>query len=1225
MMLAALLILTATGCPSDTKKEYVDQTPPTIVRAYFEDADDGRTVNAGDRIQVVFSEAVELVGADANSFITFVSSDKLAGAQVSAGANAKTVTITLVDNNTITVNGSFNPGGPWNANDPSGIDVSISTVITDNVGNLAVQTPDDATTDKGVDISGYLKPIGPKVTSASFEDINILGSVDAGDTITVTFDINLHTCGGNAAEFFNLPVSGDGFGDNAFFTENLAAGVNTIVINLGNNPVITPAGTFGPDNLTALSPSGIDIIYGLTEGTIYVPGDTSAVAEPSNAKDLEGDVADVIGPKLTAASFADNGDRGVGNGDVITLTFDETVQLANVASHDVTDSNFDLPVGVDSVGTGAYLTDNAAGDADIELVLGDGADLAIAGVFDNANLADGDPSGIGITDWAGLDLVQDVSPQNNDAQANDPVDVGGDFEPDNAGPILVSAKFFDNGNGKMDAGDYIRLTFDESVLVPGGCASLAQDETEFDFPVDGDQLGNAGAYVIPVPAQENSVDLFVGEHATFTIKDTYIVDDHTAGDPSGINIAATISVITDDSLQHNPAQVLGNAVDIGGDFIEDHIGPTLMIVTFGDNDGDRTFSEGDTLILEFDESVAKIDGHLTQTAVTDTDFYLPNGVTLGVNGGYLVDSTANDKYLEIKLLGSGADLVVAGGYNSDCVALTDPSGFGMANAALVTDTSYFINPVQTASAPDNVGVVDIEGDFVPDTTGPQLTYAFFDVNDNTLTLTFDEWVIAPPTPDNSLIENTHYGLPVTGDTLGTEPKIAKHPTEPTKVVIFVDADYSLNATGIYDSGTTGAGSPSGLYIDDMSTLVTDNSGNLNPAVGALADAIDIVGRYVEVDTLDCAAAMSQIRIKHTATTLANGCVLVLGGVDAQYHSNGALTSAEYLASGEIYDPVAGTWTDTGNMNVARGGHTATLLPDETILILGGESAVNEFLNSVEIYCPDNNSCILLPTTMHLPRYKHYAFLQQSNGKVIYGYGDAGQRDSVASFLGYYDIPSHTISGTAFGFGFWWYAPATAQFSDETLFAAGGFYKDNGSNPWEYHYEPLYLNVPNHASDNVNLLLPKRGYASAVRLTNGEILVAGGFHCDSVIQVCQLYTYTGNLTTSMENTGDLNLPRSHADMFALGTGKAFLASGFFDNGTDLILTDNIELYNPDTGTWNNSSYTMPWTGRYRAYAFIPGPDGVLDTEDDYLLITGGLPILYPTVDTRSTNEVYIYKP
>src|SRR5262245_33525566 len=69
--------------------------------------------------------------------------------------------------------------------------------------------------------------------------------------------------------------------------------------------------------------------------------------------------------------------------------------------------------------------------------------------------------------------------------------------------------------------------------------------------------------------------------------------------------------------------------------------------------------------------------------------------------------------------------------------------------------------------------------------------------------------------------------------------------------------------------------------------------------------------------------MTTTRIRHTATLLLNGDVLITGG------------SNDRPASAELYDPISGTFNQTGDMITARFGHTSTLLPDGRVLIAGG--------------------------------------------------------------------------------------------------------------------------------------------------------------------------------------------------------------------------------------------------------------------------------------------------
>src|SRR5207249_4988125 len=71
--------------------------------------------------------------------------------------------------------------------------------------------------------------------------------------------------------------------------------------------------------------------------------------------------------------------------------------------------------------------------------------------------------------------------------------------------------------------------------------------------------------------------------------------------------------------------------------------------------------------------------------------------------------------------------------------------------------------------------------------------------------------------------------------------------------------------------------------------------------------------------------MGIARSGHTATLLANGKVLLAGGADA----NDSYTNAV------LYDFATEVWTATGSMTEGRQDHTATLLPNGKVLVAGG--------------------------------------------------------------------------------------------------------------------------------------------------------------------------------------------------------------------------------------------------------------------------------------------------
>jgi hypothetical protein len=104
-------------------------------------------------------------------------------------------------------------------------------------------------------------------------------------------------------------------------------------------------------------------------------------------------------------------------------------------------------------------------------------------------------------------------------------------------------------------------------------------------------------------------------------------------------------------------------------------------------------------------------------------------------------------------------------------------------------------------------------------------------------------------------------------------------------------------------------------------------------------------------TFTDAGNMLNSREGHTATLLPSGKVLIAGGselIDSFPQPDGVVYPTVY-AKAELFDPVAGTFTATGSMTMARYVHKATLLPNGKVLITGGAAPLNEPTASAELY------------------------------------------------------------------------------------------------------------------------------------------------------------------------------------------------------------------------------------------------------------------------------------
>lgn len=123
--------------------------------------------------------------------------------------------------------------------------------------------------------------------------------------------------------------------------------------------------------------------------------------------------------------------------------------------------------------------------------------------------------------------------------------------------------------------------------------------------------------------------------------------------------------------------------------------------------------------------------------------------------------------------------------------------------------------------------------------------------------------------------------------------------------------------------------------------------------------------------------MTEARGGHTATLLANGVVLIAGGLTQ---------NTVALASAELFDPVSGKFVPAGNMTIDREEHTATLLPNGRVLIVGGATSSSETLASAELYDPATGA-FSITDTMTSPRSEHSATLL-NNGAVLISGGNS---------------------------------------------------------------------------------------------------------------------------------------------------------------------------------------------------------------------------------------------
>ena len=305
-------------------------------------------------------------------------------------------------------------------------------------------------------------------------------------------------------------------------------------------------------------------------------------------------------------------------------------------------------------------------------------------------------------------------------------------------------------------------------------------------------------------------------------------------------------------------------------------------------------------------------------------------------------------------------------------------------------------------------------------------------------------------------------------------------------------------------------------------------------VGGIVEGLTVLESSAFFDPIDESWAeggrLAEERRNHTATMLRDGTVLVIGG-----HGRGP----EIHSLAERYDPATGRWSDAGEMVLERLRHAATLLDDGWVLVTGGGSEITE------LYDP-GTALWSVAGVMERPRDFHAAvLLQDGRALVVGGVDDTVVLDSV-------EVYDPTTEG---------WSPTGALLSPRrghtaTLLSDGRVLVAGGTDETEVPTTAEVFDPAEGRWSPAGSLAEGRIWHTATLLDDGRVLVAGGEGSSGGLAQAEVYNPADNTWT---RTASMSRVRLKHTANLLADGRVVVIGGGPRPG-------EVDIYDPTTGEW-----------------------------------------------------------
>jgi len=269
-------------------------------------------------------------------------------------------------------------------------------------------------------------------------------------------------------------------------------------------------------------------------------------------------------------------------------------------------------------------------------------------------------------------------------------------------------------------------------------------------------------------------------------------------------------------------------------------------------------------------------------------------------------------------------------------------------------------------------------------------------------------------------------------------------------------------------------------------------------------------------TFGPAGSLAQGRVSHSATLLSDGRVLVIGG-------DPIVGQGRRIASAEVWDPATASFGPAGSLTTERGDHTATLLPDGRVLVIGGDGGDDAILEA-EVWDPATTS--LGPAGSLADGHSNHTATLLPDGRVLVIGGsnrlEAEVWDPATASFG----PASSLA-------------EARRFHTATLLSDGRVLVVGGSPRAEVWDPATELFSP------AGSLAEARNTETATLLSDGRVLVVGGYGDGGVAY--DSAEVWDPATASFRPAGSLTKARDAHTATLLPDGRVLVVGGYRNRG------------------------------------------------------------------------------